>query len=185
VYFQTYTLPGYVVSVPYAYFILPKLWDGVRKDMQRHTASWPYLAFVEGQPNRGAMPHFHVLSSAPTPYRIKDFAVHHGFGHQADEKPITSDGAVDYVSKYASKQGTSAPKGFRRVRCSSKWPKPPKLDRDAYLVKRKSETIHMYLVRVSSITGRDISTLWGSYQVLMGHEEGWDDIIFARTGQLT
>src|SRR5258707_4215780 len=113
--------------------------------MQRHTASWPYLAFVEGQPNRGAMPHFHVLSSAPTPYRIKDFAVHHGFGHQADEKPITSDGAVDYVSKYASKQGTSAPKGFRRVGRSSKLAKPPQHDRDAYLDKLKCATLALSL----------------------------------------
>jgi hypothetical protein len=183
-YFWTLTLPGYVESVPYAYYIIPKLWDGLRKDIQRNTGSWPYLAFVEGQPQRSFMPHFHILSAVGSYRRLKDLAVHHGFGHQANEQEISSDGAVDYVSKYASKQGHSAPKGFRRVRCSSLWPRPPKPVREAYLVKRQRETISAFLLRVSSITGRDVSTLWGSYQILMGHEEGWDDLAFARTGNL-
>jgi len=183
-YFWTLTLPGYVVSTDYAYQIIPHLWDGVRKDIQRHTVSWPYLAFVEGQPQRGFMPHFHIISTARCYTRFKDFAVSHGFGHQADEQEISSDGAVDYVSKYASKQGNSAPKGFRRVRCSTKWPKPPKPIREAYLVIKQRETIQMFLLRVNWITGRDMSTLWGSYQLVMGHEEGWDDLAFARNPEL-
>lgn len=166
-YFWTLTLPGYYKDTDYAYLKLPKLWDALRKDVQRHFAVWLYIAFVEGQPERSYMPHFHILSSEKSWKRFKDFAVSHGFGYQADQQEITGDGAASYVAKYASKQGNSAPKGFRRVRCSRSWPKPPKPPMQAYLVRSNSETLYGFLDRVAYTTHQDIGRLYEDYTLIM------------------
>lgn len=167
-YFWTLTMPGYYRDTDYAYFKIPKLWDALRKDVQRHVEAWLYIAFVEGQPERSFMPHFHVLSSAKSWRRFKDFAVSHGFGHQADQQEITGDGAAAYVSKYASKQGNSAPRGFRRVRCSRTWPKPPDPPKNAYLVRGHQETLFIFLSRVAMVAHKDIGELYEDYRLTIG-----------------
>lgn len=179
-FFWTLTLPGYYTSRKQGYEALPGLWDSLRKDIQRHSDRWMYIAFVEGQPQRDFMPHFHILSEIASYKRLKDLAVSHGFGHQAEESEVTGDGAVDYVTKYSSKQGNDAPKGFRRVRCARSWQKPYPKAGEKYIVRHRGETVTTFLLRVSYLTGRDVGELWGSYQVLMGHEEGFNDILYSK-----
>lgn len=135
-----------------AYEDIPKMWDRLRKDLQRQYDGWTYLAFVEGQPKRGAMPHFHIISMEKSPYRLKDLAFHHGFGYQAKEIKIESPQAAQYVAKYASKGDKSIPKGFRRVRASQDWAKLPPRSRAPYIVAAKDEDITHYLIRVSEET---------------------------------
>lgn len=136
-----------------AYADLPRLWDRFRKYVKRYyNGKWEYVAFVEGQPKRVDMPHFHIISLIKSPKRLKDLAVWSGFGHQAKEKPVTSDKAAWYVAKYASKQSASCPRGFRRVRSSVGWTKLPAKDGAALIVQAKAETLQAYLCRVADET---------------------------------
>lgn len=135
-----------------AYEDIPRMYSSLRKFMQRQFEGWTYLAFVEGQPKRAGMPHFHIISLAKAPYRLKDLAVRFGFGYQAKEVLIDSPKAATYVSKYASKGDKNIPKGFRRVRCSQDWAKLPPRSRAPYIVQAREETIDAYFVRVSEST---------------------------------
>lgn len=153
-YFWTLTLPGWVNNPADGYKMLPKKWDAVRKAMQRHQGTWHYAAFVEGHPHRSFIPHFHIISLAKPPYRLKDFAVHCGFGFEAKEIEIDGPHAANYVSKYASKQGTDMPRGFRRVRVSSTWPRLPDPQTSEILyVMGRAETLTDFLARVSDVVG--------------------------------
>lgn len=168
-YFWTLTLPSAIRSRPRAFEKLPTLWDVFRKRIQRHTNAWLYIAFVEGQPQRGYMPHFHILSSVKSYIRLKDIAAEVGFGFQAKEIVINSEGAAQYVAKYASKQGQPAPKGFRRVRASRNWPKPPDNESEPYIVKAGKETVFGFLSRVAMRTHRDIGELYEDYTLALGN----------------
>lgn len=128
------------------------MFDGLRKFIQRQNKGWTYLAFVEGQPKRNGMPHFHIISMCASPYRLKDMAYHYGFGYQAKEIKIESPKAAQYVAKYASKGDKSIPKSFRRVRASQDWAKLPPRSRAPYIVAGKDEDISHYLIRVSEET---------------------------------
>lgn len=75
-----------------------------------------------------------------------------GFGYQAEEKRINSAKAAAYVTKYASKQSPSAPKGFRRVRASQGWTKLPEKGQDALIVQAVGESLQNYLSRVADET---------------------------------
>lgn len=152
-YFWTLTLRGSVRTVQEGFEKLPVLWDALRKIVQRKIGKWSYCAFVEGQPKRGGMPHFHIISLVKAPYRIKDMAMDAGFGFQAVEVKITSPKASQYVAKYASKQHPATPKHFRRVRSSQDWAKLPPFDGDPLLVQSSKETVAMYIIRVSEETG--------------------------------
>lgn len=151
-----------------AYEDIPKMWDSLRKDMQRKGDGWTYLAFVEGQPRRGGMPHFHIISMAQSPYRLKDLAFHHGFGYQAKEVKIEGQRAASYVAKYASKGDKAIPKGFRRVRASQDWAKLPPRSRAPYIVRASDERIEHYLIRVSEqthLTLDEAALKWGSFDL--------------------
>lgn len=160
-YMWTLTLGSNYKDVSKAYSDLKKLWDRLRKSLQRYYAKesgtknykWTYLAFVEGQPKRNGMPHFHIISGVIAPERIKDFAVHNGFGFEAYEKKITGRGAANYVAKYASKGAGIIPRSFRRVRASRDWHKLPDYEKDKLLVKGNAETLTEYLLRVSAVSG--------------------------------
>ena len=54
--FWTLTMSGKIQTPERAYELLPKLWDSLRKKMQRSSDEWTYVAFVEGQPKRRHMP---------------------------------------------------------------------------------------------------------------------------------
>jgi len=162
--FMTFTLQGRRLSIARAYELLPVLWERLRKRQQYHNANWCYLAFVEGQPNRAHMPHFHVLSSSPpaakrnkagivTKHAMHDFAHSMGFGFQADHQIVTSLKAAFYVTKYMSKQSAKTPHGFRRVRHSEDWAKLPPAEHDKYIVMARGEGLGSYLARVSDETG--------------------------------
>jgi len=154
-----------ITDKAFAYSILPKLWDTLRKHIQRTIANsgsgekWAYLAFVEGQPKRNHMPHFHILSSVPFPGRIKDYAATHGFGYQALEKPVDGIGAAEYVAKYVSKGDAGMPKGFRRCRPSTGWAKLSKPKSKGLLTPRKGERDWEFWVRVSDETGVPIEVV--------------------------
>ena len=175
-YMWTLTLGSNYSDVRKAYSDLKKLWDRLRKAVVRHYQkkynwrhfTWTYLAFVEGQPKRNGMPHFHVLSAISAPERLKDFAVRCGFGFQADEHEINGKGAGAYVAKYASKGAGIIPKDFRRVRASQDWTKLPDFKRDTLFVKSKGEHLSDYLIRVHEGTGVSIDTLWDNWR--LAHE---------------
>jgi hypothetical protein len=166
--FWTLTMPGSMPSVWRAFDALPTLWDAMRKTMQREHGSWLYLAFVEGQAQRNGMPHFHLLTYQPAPYRLKDLAAHLGFGYQAWDVLVNSGQAASYVSKYASKGDPVMPKNFRRVRCSRDWKALPNQSREPYIVRSPKETIEVYLERVSDRTNTpidDVAARWLAFDL--------------------
>jgi len=91
-------------------------------------------------------------------------AVHSGFGHQAWQIEITGSKAVSYVAKYASKQGASMPRNFRRVRISRAWPSLPEplYEIPVYPIAR-GETLSEYLRRMSVTLGRTMDVLRDVY----------------------
>lgn len=171
-YFWTFTLGSKYKNAKQGFQAITRLWDTLRKAVQRHyrkvtgdkKAAWDYMAFVEGQTKRGNMPHFHVLSGTPAPYRIKDFAVHCGFGYQATQEKIEGKRAANYVTKYASKGNSDMPKNFRRARVSRQWAKLPPYAGKTLYVKSKAETITDFLIRVHENTGADLDDLWEQWQ---------------------
>lgn len=172
-YVWTFTLGSRYVLPKDGYKALPKLWDNLRKVVQRwyakvtgdRTFKWVYMAFVEAQSKKRKMPHFHIITNVEAPYRIKDFAVHNGFGHQAKQDEINSVKAAYYVTKYVSKGDPSMPKSFRRVRTSQKWAKLPPFIGDKLYVKSKKESITDFLIRVSEATDTDIDDLWEQWSI--------------------
>lgn len=68
-YFWTLTLRPSIQTAKDGYRALPKLWDTFRKMLQRYYGEkWDYCAFVEAHPQRGHIPHFHIISMRPIPY---------------------------------------------------------------------------------------------------------------------
>ena len=157
--FWTLTMPGGMKSPAYAFAKLPSLWDALRKTIQRATGAWTYLAFVEGQVKRNGMPHFHVLSYAQSPYRLKDLAAHLGFGYQAYDVVVQSKQAAVYVAKYASKGDKAMPRGFRRVRASRDWHALPYVPHEPFIVPAKGEDLIHYFDRVAEETGLSIDVV--------------------------
>lgn len=152
-YFWTFTLGRKYKTAEQGFAALPGLWDRLRKYISRNIdGRWEYCAFVEGQPLRGHMPHFHIISLTKCPKRIKDVAVWNGFGYQAKEERINSGKAAAYVTKYASKQSPKTPPGFRRVRTSAHWEKLPVRENSTIFVQATKESLQDYLTRVASET---------------------------------
>ena len=169
----TFTLGSKYKTRKQGYESLKRLWDNLRTVIRRNyskspsgaTIKWTYLAFVEEQPKKRKMPHFHILTNIPSPYRIKDWAVFLGFGFEAYEDEVVGKQAARYVSKYVSKGGTDMPRGFRRVRSSQNWAKLPPFIGDRLIVKRNSESITDYLLRVADTTDTEIQDLWDRWRV--------------------
>lgn len=164
-YFWTFTLPSRFRTAKQGFQELPKLFAKIREAMRLSGEKWEYCAFVEGQPNRGYMPHFHIISLRKSPYRIKDFAVHCGFGYQATETKVNSSKAANYCAKYASKQSPVTPRGFRRVRTSHGWAKLPENKGDTYIVQSRTEHLWEYLIRVSEETGVAVDLLYDRWEL--------------------
>lgn len=162
---------GSINSKSYAYERLPKMWNAmwqyvryqVKVDFGK-SGKWTYLAFVEGQPKRNHMPHFHVISSTRMQKRIKDVAAEHGFGHQAKEKEIDGYEAADYVAKYLSKGDAEMPKSFRRARASQDWEKLPKRATQKLIVPLRGEQLSTFIVRASDETGLPIEVIWSKWK---------------------
>lgn len=158
--FWTLTLGRKYKTAEQGFAALPGLWDRFRKYIARlHEGRWEYVAFVEGQPQRGHMPHFHILSLSKCPLRLKDVAVWSGFGYQAKEVKVNSAKAAAYVTKYASKQSPKTPCGFRRVRASRGWTKLPTRPDVHLIVQAKQESLQDYLERVASETSTPLDSV--------------------------
>lgn len=163
-YFWTLTLPAWIHFPKTGFRILPDVWDHFRRTIQKTYPHWQYAAFVECHPHRAFIPHFHVISLAAAPRRLKDLAAVSGFGYQAWDVQITSKQAAGYVTKYASKQGYVMPRGFRRVRISHAWPKlpSPEYNKRVYPMQNR-ESVKAYLHRVAGLTGKsytDLLSIW-------------------------
>lgn len=158
--FWTLTLPAWVRFPKTGYRLLPDCWARLRQSLRRDLGAFPYCAFVEGQPHRQYIPHFHVIAFQWPTKRLKDLAVHCGFGFEADIQQVSGPKAAAYVSKYASKQGHEMPKGFRRVRVSQDWPKLPEpLYNKCIIYPQSRESLKAYCRRVASTTGVEYSLI--------------------------
>jgi len=174
IHFWTLTMGSQYIRPAEAYRDFPRCWDALRKAIQRYYKEFTFIAFVEGQPLRSYMPHFHVLTfqAIPDGYSartdplewIKDFGVRMGFGWSNKDELVTSLKAAAYVTKYASKGCPEIPKNFRRVRCSRDWVKSPDKQYDPYYVRSIGEPIEDYLQRVEAGTGVSIDAIAQSYQ---------------------
>lgn len=177
--FWTLTLGRKYKTAAQGFEALPGLWDRFRKYIKRlHPGTWEYCAFVEGQPQRGHMPHFHIISTIKAPKRLKDIAVWSGFGYEAKQKVVDSAGAAWYVAKYASKQSEETPRGFRRVRASQGWTKLPVKDGASLIVRAKGERLADYLTRVSDLTCipySEILVAWVSTEQALDFYRSMDD----------
>lgn len=173
--FWTLTLGRKYKTAEQGFAALPKLWDRLRKYMSRlQPGRWEYVAFVEGQPHRGHMPHFHIISLSKCPKRLKDVAVWAGFGYEAKEAKITGRQAASYVAKYASKQSPKTPRGFRRVRASRSWSKLPKRPDVCLIVQAMDESLQNFLVRVASDTQHpldEVVSTWLSKETAFDYYE--------------
>jgi hypothetical protein len=148
--FWTLTLPAWVQDAATGYKVLPGRWDRLRRRLQQGYPQFLYAAFVEAHPHRYLIPHFHVITFAPAPGRLKDVAVHAGFGYEAKELEINGKIAASYVSKYVCKRESAIPRNFRRVRISQTWPElpAPEYEYQVYPVDR-GEALQAYLLRMS------------------------------------
>lgn len=183
-FFLTLTLPGVYSSVELGFRAIPKLWDSTRKAYQRYYGGFTYIAFVEGQPKRGGMPHFHILATVEPPTKrgrrgyvtkhgVHDFAVAYGWGFEAELEIVQSEQAAVYVAKYTSKGDPSMPRNFRRVRVSADFPKLPDLGGSPLLVPARDEDVAHYLARVAYDTGIASDMLYPKYVQIVArlHED--------------
>lgn len=176
--FMTLTLGRRFHTAAQGFSALPGLWDTTRKAYQRYYGTFTYIAFVEGQPLRTYMPHFHILTTTEPPihrgkkgfvtkHGLHDFAIAYGWGFEADLQIVNSQEAALYVAKYASKQSPLTPKGFRRVRVSQDWPKGDPPSGGQWIVPAKDEDIAHFMVRVADYTNHDPRELWERWQVAL------------------
>jgi len=158
--FWTLTLPAWVPDAATGYKVLPARWQSLRQTLRRSIDDFQYAAFVEAHPHRNLIPHFHIITLHKAPERLKDLAVHAGFGYQAKEVEINGKMAVNYVCKYASKGQSTFPRNFRRVRISHQWPKlpTPLYEYAVYPIDRR-ETLPAYFLRVSTKVGYTVDIL--------------------------
>lgn len=169
-YFWTLTLPSWVHYASTGFRILPEMWDRFRREIQKTYPNWQYAAFVECHPHRNFIPHFHIISLSPASKRLKDIAVHAGFGYEVFDVQITSKGAASYVTKYASKQGYEMPRNFRRIRVSHSWPRLPKpaYDKQVYPI-QSGESVKRYVARIAVLIGRQPGELMDKWLASKGN----------------
>lgn len=174
-YMLTLTLGGSEKEVAPAYRKLKKLWNRLRMAITRQVSGkWQYAAFVEGQPKRKSMPHFHIIINVIPPtmlgkkgkvtkHNVHNFAHRYGWGFEADFKAVSDDKAAWYVAKYVSKGTMVIPRGFRRVRTSQHWTPFVKDPEKRLIVRRAGETLPDYLIRVQEFTDTALDDLHAEY----------------------
>lgn len=178
--FITLTLGSRYRTTRRGFEVLPQLWQRLHKAMKRHKPDWQYVAFVEGQPKRGWMPHFHIISNQPLPIRPNkrgkvtkhmqhDYAYKMGWGFEVDQEQVSGSKNAGYIAKYASKQSPVTPKGFRRVRPSQGWQPIEKDPTRRLIVKARTEGLADYLARVVDQTGLTYPDAYIKYM------QAWDD----------
>lgn len=175
-YMLTVTLGSSEKEVSSAYRKLKKLWNRLRMSITRQVkAKWQYCAFVEGQPHRQSMPHFHIILNVIPPgvlgkkgvvtqHAVHNYAHRMGWGFEADFSTVTDEKAAWYVSKYVSKGSSVIPRGFRRVRVSRKWTPFVKDPLKILIVRAQGEGLEKYLERVQDLTNVSLDDLRSEYQ---------------------
>jgi hypothetical protein len=184
-YFFTVTQPSKIKSSEAAYAIMPHQWDTFRNLIQyqakKEGINWEYLAVTEGQPQRGNMPHLHIITSInPVSFsyrwqkhaRAKDIAAHCGFGFQSDLSIVDSNDPrklASYISKisnYISKDPIdyNPPKGFRRVRYSQGWPELPAMPKLELSVQKPAESASDWIERTAIDSKLPRFALWAEYR---------------------
>lgn len=185
--FLTLTLGSKFKTPRSGFAVLPKLWDTLRKCIQRSVPTFHYLAFVEGQPQRSNMPHFHILMNCEPPakrnkrgeiteHALHDFAVSKGWGFEAYLEPVTDDQAGWYVAKYMSKQSPDTPKGFRRVRVSRGWARLKRTAHAPLIVPSRGEDITDFILRLADCTGQPEEVCYSQYVLanqMLAKERRW------------
>lgn len=174
-YMLTLTLGSGYKSPELAFTKLKKLWNRLRMAISRAIKiRWQYCAFVEGQPHRQSMPHFHIILNVIPPacigkkgqvtqHATHNFANRLGWGFEADFGTVTDEKAAWYVAKYVSKGAHIIPRGFRRVRVSRAWLPFVRDPLKRLMVRRKSEALQDYLLRVEDWTNKSIDDLKSEY----------------------
>lgn len=175
-YMLTLTLGSRYTDPTNAYKALRKLWNRLRMAINRSNSDhkWQYAAFVEGQPKRQSMPHFHIIMDIQPPAgrnkksEITKHALHNwtnsmGWGYQSDLGRVNHDKAAAYVAKYVSKGSAMVPRGFRRVRVSMGWTKLKVDPARRLIVMRRGESVIDYILRVGEFTGIDHNDLINAY----------------------
>jgi len=118
------------------------------------------------------MPHLHLLCFHEPPKRLKDIAVHCGFGYQAYVEVVRDKRAARYTSKYLTKQSPVTPVKFRRIRTSRDWPPLPPYDKEPYIVKSRNEHWLHFFLRAESVSGVDLQLLIDRWCDATGMEMG-------------
>lgn len=109
--------------------VWPVAWKKL-KDRARYSAKGFQYLLVPEQHKDGRL-HVHAIETAGLgKHWWKDNARECGLGYMAEEEEArTPGGAAYYVVKYLTKalEYQEWPRGFRRVRTSAQWPKPPEM----------------------------------------------------------
>jgi len=105
--------------------VLPKAWNKLNVRIKRAAAAPEYFAIPEQHKN--GRWHLHAIITANLPRKWwKNNARECGLGYQSDVREVKQLGGVPYyIAKYVTKalENAALPKGFRRIRTSSGWPK--------------------------------------------------------------
>lgn len=211
--FLTITQPGSVRTREFAYRILHNQWgkfqnrwrrwtdeqrvekwavietdEYVALDVQSSCIPLSYAAFVEGQPERHLMPHFHIIA-AHTPHveTVREWAVKSGLGYEVDSEYLRKGPAVAwYASKYPIKSTAigDMPEHFHRVRLSEDW--PPLVFRSdvresSAVVKLPRESYRVWADRAAWVLGIDMRSILDSALVLseQNFDQEKDDLVVA------
>jgi hypothetical protein len=122
-------------------------WNNLQRRARRAAPGGQYLLVPER--HRDGRLHAHALETFNLGRRWwKDNSATVGLGYMAEESPLeTATDAARYVTKYLCKSmgGIVWPKGFRRVRASRRWPKPPELpEKENWYFERLGKTEKWY-----------------------------------------
>lgn len=118
-----------------AFYALRDGWPKLRKKAKYHVQGFSYIMIPEQHKN--GIVHAHVIAVGDLSRRWwKDNAYRSGLGFMADAQKMDDPvEAAGYVSKYLGKQlsGFQWPKGFRRIRMTSNWPRlAPQVNDERY-----------------------------------------------------
>jgi hypothetical protein len=108
------------LTLTYTHYISPDLswatynqaWNRLRTNFAKQFGKFSFVRVLESH-NKSPYPHLHlIVDKYFRPTAIGPAAVHAGFGWQINNKPISSDGAKHYISKYLTKPWQNA-EGWR------------------------------------------------------------------------
>lgn len=79
-------------------------WNRLRTNLTKQFGSFNYVRILESHKN-APYPHLHLITDKRFPTNVLGpAAVKAGFGYQIKQKPISTDGAILYLTKYLTKE---------------------------------------------------------------------------------